>query len=207
MPNRRQFLWGGTALTLGAIFASRPAQSRAADINITRIEEDWEVQVTSPRPERNTPELVTSMGPFADDREAVVSLLINHSTAPNYSAGGLQLQVWRNEQLAGSLNYGESKQLATANEVIRFTLVMELEAAKLKFQVKNGSSSTFGTFGENWIEVPTVLTSLNAYHPQASIERSAVSVGGNNLSKYQINQVRYAAGPAEVVDRAVRSCL
>ena len=206
--DRRQFLLSGTSLTLGALFGSCPAVSLAVATDIIRIEEDWEIQVAAPWPDRNTPELVASMGPVADESESVVSLLINHATYPEYRAGGVQLQVWKNEQLMGRSTFAHNRQLATANEIIRFTLVMAMGSGKLKFQVTSGTSSTFGEFGGgNWIEAPTSLTSLASYSPAASIYRSALSVGRNRLSKYQINQVRVSTESGETIDKTVRSCL
>ena len=207
MQNRRQFLSRGTALTVGALLGSRAALSLADNPNITRIEEDWEIQVSYPNPDRHTPELVTSMGPLATDSEAVGCLLINHVTKPTYASGGVQLQVWKAGQLIGYSNYALNKQLATANETIRFTLVMELEGMKLKYQVTGGSSSTFGTFGGLWVTAPTALQSLVSYSPLESMRRSAISVGGNRLSKYQINEVRVSTESGETIDKTVRSCL
>ena len=209
MTNRRQFLSTSTAFALGAMFASRPSQCLATSGNVIRVEEDWEIKIETAVPDRNTPEMVTSIGPVADDSEAVVSLLINHATYPSYNSGGVQLQVWRNDQLLGISNFAQSKQLATANEVIRFTLVMALEGGKLRYQVIDGTSSTFGTFAGDGIDASTSLTSLSGYSPKDSIRRSVVSVGGNRLAKYQINQIRYSTeGSTEVlIDKTIHSVL
>lgn len=208
--NRRQFLTQGTALALGSVLGSVPSVSSSADnIPITRIEEDWEIKVANPNPDFNTPEIITSLGPLPDDLEPVGYLLINHETQPAYTAGGIQLQVWQNRSLVGYANHGDFRRLATLNETIQFTLVMLIENGNIKYQITNGSSKTFGSFEGLSISARTQVRSLSTYDPLDSIRRSEVTVGGNRLSKYQLNEVRYSDGTPDgvTVDTTVRSIL
>lgn len=207
--NRRQFLRRSSAIAAGCIVGSRPGISHGTpDPTILQVEEDWEIKVANPDPDFNTPEIVTSIGPRADDSEPAAYLLINHETQPSYTAGGIQFQVWQNRQLLGYQNRAPFRCLNTTQEKIQFTLVMTLENGRLNYQVTNGTSTTFGSFNDLSISVATQLTSLSAYDPAESIRRSEVTVGVNRLSKYQLNEVRYLlSNDEEQVDDTVRSII
>jgi hypothetical protein len=107
---------------------------------IMRIEEDWEFVVDNPNPSVNTPEVCCVFG--LDNPETGVHALfeLNHSTFPNFSAGGLQLQAWNGEKLIGYRVNDPRGQLEYQNETVAFTTVIKLSMKRLEMSISNGSS-------------------------------------------------------------------
>ena len=59
-----------------------------------RIEEDWEVEIGTPEPAGNAPQIINVFSPRQSLSGAYAVFEVNHSTQPTYSAGGMQLQCW-----------------------------------------------------------------------------------------------------------------
>jgi hypothetical protein len=81
----------------------------------------------------------------------------------------------------------------TQGETIRWTQRMRLMDGRLFFSIRNGTSTTWGTFGASgtmWRGVYTSIRSLAAYDPDISVENSGVTYGGNRVSKLVLKEVR-----------------
>jgi len=163
--------------------------------NITRVEEDWQITVGTPDPDLNAPQITMVMSPFstATDQHAVFE--INSQTQPNYSPGGLQLQRWfGQENFADVAGPGNPAVMQTPNEVVTFTMSMQVQGSTLTFGVSNGNSQTWGSFGNGQsitLSVPFNGTNLNYYDPSTSLSNSYVGFGSNRVQQVVRTAVRY----------------
>jgi hypothetical protein len=127
------------------------------------------------------------------DQHAVFE--INSQTQPNYSPGGLQLQRWFGcENFADVTSPGNPAVMQTPNEVVSFTMSMQLQASMLTFGVSNGNSQTWGSFGNGQsltLSVPFNSTNLNYYDPSTSLSNSYVGFGSNRVQQVVRTAVRY----------------
>lgn len=194
----------GAALSLSAIMlrwlivmsTCLFAASRAAadDPSIIRVEEDWRVEVGTPEPEDHAPQIVTVLSPVGNlEREHSVFEL-NHASFPDYTSGGMQLQFWRQDWLWGYGSTPHHQKLYHDNEVITFTSTMLIDGSFLEFQIVNGVSQTWSTFGGNGYlktRYYTTLDDLDEYSPDVSAANSRVAFASHRVRKLVLTQVRY----------------
>ncbi|MDA0283436.1 MAG: hypothetical protein O3B86_08775 [Planctomycetota bacterium] len=166
----------------------------ADDSAIIKVEEDWRVEIGTPSPEDHAPQIVTVLSPVGDlEREHSVFEL-NHATYPEYSSGGMQLQCWRRDWLSGFGTSPQAKKLDLHNEVITFTSAMRIDDGALEFQIRNGVSQTWSTFGGNGYlktRYSTTLNDLANYSPDVSVANSRVAFASHRVRKLVLTTVRY----------------
>ena len=179
-------------LVAATYLAASPAG--ADDLPIVRVEEDWRVEVGTPAPEDHAPQIVTVLSPVGDlEREHSVFEL-NHTTYPDYAPGGMQLQCWRRDWLSGYGSTPHQQKLYHANEVVLFTSSMELDDDVLEFQIKNGTSLTWSTFGGSGYlktRYNTTLNNLGGYSPDVSVANSRVAFASHRVRKLVLSRIRY----------------
>jgi hypothetical protein len=118
---------------------------------------------------------------------------VNNHDVPTFTAGGLQTQVWDGKTLLASKRAPNQAVLTTPGETVRWTQVMRLSSEGLIFEVINGTSTTWGNFGNDGtlkaaLVVP--LGDLNGYSPNVSVEHSGVSYAGNRVQSLVLKRVR-----------------
>lgn len=178
----------------GAIALALCASAPAADVSVVRIEEDWEVVIGTPSPDNHAPQIINAMS--STDRLADVHGLfeLNHKTQPSYTAGYLQLQCWSGDTLLGYGTSGKTGLIQTPGEVIRYTIRMSLGSGKIEFDVRNGTSTTWGTFGSQGYlkySLPTTQTYFPLYSPEVSVANSRVAFAAHCVQKFAQKEVRY----------------
>ncbi|MCC7423807.1 MAG: hypothetical protein IT428_26375 [Planctomycetaceae bacterium] len=200
-------LWRAGRLALGAaafaaVFATGLcALAPAADAitqDVTRVEEDWELIIEVPEPDQEAPQITTVISPFSNLDSLHGVFEINHATQPAYSNGGLQLQVWDGDDLYDYRRARSAVLLRTSNEKVTWTSSMSLlrDLNWLRFEISNGQSTTWGTFGNNSElrrGTGTYLNRLNSYSPETSVENSRVGFASNRVKKLTLKKVRYYA--------------
>lgn len=173
--------------------------------NVVRVEEDWELVVGQPAPSRNAPQIVTMISPLGHVESFHATLQLNHHNIPTYAPGGLQFEVWEGEVALLERKFPNQSFLNTPGETIRWTQVMELNGVALKFEITNGSSTTWGSFGgQGYLRdiVVTTLHNLNAYSPEISVANSGVSFSGNRVQSLVLKRVRLFTSSGEVIEDA-----
>jgi hypothetical protein len=177
------FAWG----TGTAYLSAEPATGK-----VMRVEEDWALVVAAPDVGNNSPQVTCTIAPL-DMASGYAAFDINYRTQPNYSPGGLQLHVWNPVEPIVTSDFPAVAMLATPSETITWTQTMQLQEGKLTFQVVNGQSQTWGTFGgdDQAITVNTHLDNLNAYDPNVSLSNSGVSFGSNRVTSLVLKAVRW----------------
>jgi hypothetical protein len=182
----------GALLLLIASVCGAPREAHATP-PITRIEEDWRIEIGIPDPDGEAPQIITVVSPTSTLEGSYGVFELNHSTQPEYAAGGLQLQSWTGETLHESRNYPEASVLATPLEVITFTVVMAVEGTNLRFEIVNGHSTTWGDFGgQGYLKtlVPTDLSDLSGYNFLTSVKQSRVGFASHRVKKFSRQAVR-----------------
>jgi hypothetical protein len=163
--------------------------------NITRVEEDWQITVGTPDPDLNAPQVTMVMSPYSSAIGHHAVFEINSQTQPNYSAGGMQLQRWfGQENFADVVSPGNPAVMQTPNEVVTFTMSMQVQGSTLTFGVSNGNSQTWGSFGNGQSMVLSVAfdgSNLNQYDPSTSLSNSYVGFGSNRVQQVVRTAVRY----------------
>ena len=102
----RFWIWssGFSYALLGLLIAVSTIQLAALSVEanqtIDRIEEDWELVVTSPDAGTTAPQVTCVISPTGNLSSTHATIELNHHTQPEYEDGGVHLQVW-NGNLVG----------------------------------------------------------------------------------------------------------
>jgi hypothetical protein len=160
---------------------------------VQKVEEDWELVVNEPDAENAAPQITCLMSPV-DNADGVHALLeLNHASLPDFSAGGLQLQVWSGEDWLTLRDHADFT-LHHSGETVTWTRRMSLGAGKLTFTCVNGVSDSWGAFGGTGnikLTVNSLLLNLDGYNPEISRAQSGVSFGAQRVTSLKIKRVRY----------------
>lgn len=195
------------ALAVGVCLA-QPAGAFDGAGAITRIEEDWEIDIGEPDSDSIAPQVFVVTSPTGDLSGSYSVFEINNLSLPDFYGGGLQFQLWQGETDLDECHENNFNALAYEGEQVTFTVRMRVSEGNLIFHVINGQSQTWGTFGEGnqlRFSQPTDLSDLSGYSPDASQYYSRVGFGGNRINKLLLTKVRYYSGSTLVkTDTTVR---
>ena len=161
--------------------------------DVVRVEEDWELVIGDTDPDSCAPQVTSVMSPVADVNVAYAAFDINHHSQPSFRPGGLQLQVWNNNEPLLSDNDPEVDTLRHAGETIRWTQQMSLDNGVLTFAIVGGTSDTWGAFGGGErlrASVGTSLANFNGYNSSVSVANSGVGFAGNRVQSLVLKRVR-----------------
>ena len=181
-------------LALGLAFLAGAALPEEAFAQPTYIEEDWEVVIGTPDPAAHAPQIIVAMS-STDRLEDVHAIFeINHATLPNYQAGGMGLQIWSSGTNLAQMTHPRKGVLSTQDEVIKFTMSQKISNGVIKFEVKNGSSTTWGTgtwgIGGFYLQVSSAQDALPYYSPEASVKFSKVAFAKHRVKKFAMKESR-----------------
>jgi hypothetical protein len=182
--------------------APAPARGQSLLGNVTRVEADWKVVVTTPNPTLGSPQLATQMAPSANP-DYFFQFHLNYTDSGG--AGGMEIQAWdaANNLLVGKSGGSNSATLNTANETIKWTEVMDATAGggKIKYSVKNGTSTTWGSFSFTLspVSVTSKYTNLNSYDPFYTLAHSGPVFGAQAVTSMNPTAVRYTYSTGLVI--------
>jgi hypothetical protein len=171
-------------------------------LTVVRVEEDWELVVSTPQTSSNSPQVTCAMSPVGSDTQPYMSFELNHQSQPEYEVGGLHVHSWSGEFLRGSAHSQPQVVCQTSDELISWTQAMSVSSGTLTYAVINGSSTTWGSFGNGdlQVQVSTSLTNLNAYSIQNSLDSSGVGFGSNRVDSLILKRVRYVTDAGDVFE-------
>ncbi|HEV3166621.1 MAG TPA: hypothetical protein VGZ22_21530 [Isosphaeraceae bacterium] len=176
-----------------------------------RIEEDWVLVIDTPDVDANGPQITTTMSPTADHSSSpFVAFDMNYREYPDFTPGGMQLQVWSGKDLGDTATHG-SAQLNTSGETITWTQAMSLSGGSINYSIKNGRSQTWDDFGPDGnplsVSFTSSLSSLTDYSPDVSLANSGATWQSNHVTSLAIVKVRYySAGQLILTDTTRRDC-
>jgi hypothetical protein len=177
------------AFPLSAIVAQSPA------VAPDQVEEDWQLVIGTPDVIGVGPQITTSMSPVSDNSTPFAAFDLNYREYPNFQAGGMQIQVWANDDVQSTATHG-TNQFATAGETVTWTQRMSLASGgTVTYRIVNGQSNTWGSFGGNEnhlvVNYSASLNDLSGYYPDTSAANSGVSWESNYVTQLTLVQVRY----------------
>ena len=151
------------------------------------------MKIGTPDPDSDSPQITSVIAPSwsLDGKYAVFDM--NCATQPGFSSGGVQLQLWQNDAITQTCSNTNWASLFNPNEEIRFTSAMSIENDNLVFEIKNGTSSSWGDFGNGEIRmsVPTWRNHLNWYSPWYSESNSRIGYASHRVRRFILEKVRY----------------
>jgi hypothetical protein len=187
-------------LILFAILGFTPAVARNDPVAtnsspIDRIEEDWTIVIKNTDLPAAGPQLTTTMCPGPLEDHPDVNFNLNYREGSDFSAGGLQIEVFDGTDLLASTS-SKTESLATSGETISWTQRLSLSGGVVTYRIQSGQSTTWGTFGGDDLAVSftSSLTDLTGYQPSVSIDKSGVGWQANHVTSMMISQVRYYSG-------------
>lgn len=150
---------------------------------VVSVEEHWELQVGQPDANSSAPQTTMVMSPTGDLAGTYFLFTLNHSNVPDFTPGGMQVQQWDGTSLVEHHVANERNTLAHDDEVVTWTQRLSLEDGTLTFQIVDGSSETWGSFGGHDLTVsaPSSLAGLNSYLPAVSLNESGVGFAENRV--------------------------
>lgn len=194
----RKLIWQWPAVFSFIALLSAPAQAESS--RVVRIEEHWELRLSQPDQERSAPQttMVLSTNDGLDDLHFLFTL--NHSNAPSYLPGGMQVQAWDADMLIEARTADQSGALSYANEIVRWVQRLSLVDESLVFQIVDGESETWGGFGGSdlSLQVATTLSSLNGYKPGVSLTESQVGYAENRVESLTLRKLVWVTDDGQV---------
>jgi hypothetical protein len=186
---------GMTAATGLALFFVDQATAQS---QIVEIEEHWELVIGEPDAPVSAPQATLVMSPSPDLDGQYFLFTVNYRSQPGYSPGGLQVQLWNNDEPVASESFGAGA-LDQTNDTVRWVQRMKVEDGTLTFQVVDGTSAAWGDFGGDGLAIatPTALTSLNGYRPAISIGESQVGYAGNRVQQLKLTKLVWRTSDGE----------
>ena len=182
------------ALTLSLCATLLTLSPATFSYEIVKVEETWQLTVGEPNPDRNAPQATLVMSPFDDVENQFFVFELNHKVAPDYRAGGMQVCVYNGEDILTSNNGPVAGPIDQVSDVVRWTQVLSVENGLLTFEVVDGSSTSWGSFGgQGYLRSTLALgtTNLNFYRPEVSLTQSEVGYAGNRVVSLELVQIRW----------------
>ncbi len=173
---------------------------------VLKVEEDWTLMLIQPQTEVNAPQFHTVLSPFGVLGPVYFQFTWNYRPEGEYEAGGLQAQVWHNDEAAVTRDAGVML-FSSEAETVTWTQTLETNGATLTGRVVNGHSASWGNFGGDDMTVTynQGVANLNAYSTMVTRAGSWISYGSNRVHVLMITQVRrYGASGLLSVDYTPR---
>lgn len=195
LPPRRALAWHlwSSFCVVTLIACTGSAWATDPLLVITRVEEDWELVVAEPDVDSDAPQVTSVLSPFGHLESIYAAFEFNHRSQPEFTAGGLHVQVWNGEETLANRASNFTNKLEHSGETVRWTQVMELEGGTLHFEVANGSSTSWDEFGSGHslrVSVESSLTTLAGYSSSVSVDNSGVGYAGNRVTSLTLKRVR-----------------
>jgi hypothetical protein len=167
---------------------------------VTRIEEDWEMDVVFARDDLGAPQISTLMSPDASTAE-YFTFEINCATSPEPEDGGLQVNAWVGDESYDFKNPPTDRSLERMHEVISWTQVIEVQDNTITFSIKDFRSRSLGNYQNEpllQVSMPSSLSDLGAYSAQHSLNKSGVPYALNRVNVMMLKSVRSYSGETQV---------
>lgn len=173
------------------------------------LEEEWELLVTSPDPINDGPQVETFMSLVQDTSEPYPWFMLNVRDAPGpFRPGGMQVQLWDfTDHLLDDSEY-HWNQLSTPDETVTWRQRMTCPNKDnniCTFEICNGTSTTWGNFGNTYDASGNVTSSpgpqpirfspnackdFSQYNPMVSVQMSRVSWEADHVGHLRLLAVR-----------------
>jgi len=188
-------------LIVAVIFAAVGAASPVCGLDIISVEEHWELKVGGPDMDRSAPQVNMVMSPLSDLAGTYFVFSLNHATLPGFAAGGMQVQQWGGDDIAcWNDAVQEGTTLCYHEETVQWTQRISLDEGQLVFEISDGVSQTWNSFGNQSqlrSSVSTSLASLSGYRPAVSLNESGINYAGNRVSSLILKKITWTTSDGE----------
>ena len=170
------------------------AATADGDGNVTRVEEDWYIKIGTPEPIADSPQITTVIAPSWTTSVGNYCVFdMNCATQPDFASGGVQIQLWNGANMLRSKSNTNWDSIRFTNEEISYTSVMRIENGQIIFEIINGSSTTWGSFGtgELIVQNTTWRNHLNSYDPDCSVSNSRIGWAPYQVQSFALQCIRY----------------
>jgi hypothetical protein len=176
------------ALSLVALTAS----SAPVFGQIIRVEQDWKLVLNQPDYAVEAPQFHTVMSPSDNLDGSYAQVTWNYREYPEFSPGGLQVQAWSSDNVVET-NSTKTSSLSTVAETITWTQTLQTDGVALEFNIINGRSTTWGSFGGHHTETLWIayVPDLGAYDTNVTAQNSWITFGDNRVDQLVVTEVRY----------------
>ncbi len=171
--------------------------------DVIKVEETWELTIGDPSIELNAPQVTMCMSPYANSTSEYFALTLNFRTQPDYVPGGMQLSVYNDESLTSFVHAPIGGSLDQGTETVQWTQTMTLSDGLVTFDLANGTSSSWGSFGgPGWLRqsIRTGGQNLNGYRPAVSLAESEIGYAGNRVASLTLKRIRWYASNGKVYE-------
>ena len=180
---------------------------RAATANpVTRVEEDWALQIGTPDTNNTAPMVKTVMSAQADLLGYCAFYDINYEmqgSPPKLVHGGFGIEMWNpNQQWPDTAYYPSTALLKVPNEVVIWTQQLDLNNGVLSFSVWDASSLTWGVAPGrllNLSKASVPYADLSGYTPTVSVAESGPTWYPQLVTSLKLKTVRYYDSGGAVV--------
>jgi hypothetical protein len=185
---------------LCTLFVLHTNVSQAAENDVVRVEEDWELVLTEPSDAKTCPQFETAMSPHGHADADYARVTWNYREFDRFRGSGLQVQAWFGDQLQWHRSVSEHDLSNTAEGII-WTQAMETDGTTAVFRIINGQSTTWGSFGgnETAVQLANSVANLNGYATGISTANCQISYGLNRVSLLRIKEVRRYRADGELI--------
>jgi len=181
------------AATLTSSVPLSAEEPGSEDPYIVRIEEDWVALIRTPDTATSAPQILNVISPQESMNGAFGMVELNHASFPGFQEGGLQVQGWLGETMAGVAYSSESRKLHHSYDRLEYTVAMTRSEQSLTFELLNGRSRTWGKFATGGIQTQIAVSdaSLENYNPAFSVANTNVNVGAHRVDVLYQRETRY----------------
>ncbi|MDH3718339.1 MAG: hypothetical protein OES79_09490 [Planctomycetota bacterium] len=174
--------------------------SQAAENDVVRVEEDWELVLTEPSDAKTCPQFETAMSPHGHADADYARVTWNYREFDTFHGAGLQVQTWHGDQLQWHRSVSEQDLSNTAEGII-WTQALETDGTTSVFRIINGQSTTWGSFGgdDTAVQLAKSVANLNGYTTGTSTANCQITYGLNRVSLLRIKEVRRYRADGELI--------
>jgi hypothetical protein len=167
---------------------------------VVSVEEQWELQISQPDPERSAPQVTMVMSPTGNLDGTHFLVTLNHASEPEFETGGVHVQHYEGTELQASRTEDHDEVLDHEGETIRWKQRMTLQDGTLSFAVLDGESESWRHFGGYDLTVQTSCsgTNLNTYRPAVSLTESQVNYAENRVVTLVLKKLVWTTADGQV---------
>ena len=186
-------------IVAACLVVSATRSASAETPNIVQIEEHWEMAVGEPDAQLSSPQATMIMSPQDNLDGQYFLFTINHRSVPSYEPGGMQVQLWNGNETVDAESFSAGP-LEQSGDVIQWVQRLKVENGTLSFEVVDGTSNSWGSFGGSGslaFATPTSLEDLNGYRPAVSLGESQVGYAGNRVQRLLLKKLVWVTDDGE----------
>ncbi len=173
----------------------------AQERRLVRVEEDWMALITETDWESSSPQIINAMSPSGSLSGGYGMIEMNHTTAPSFQPGGIQLQARRDDVLTAHSTYGSGVSLGCDYDRLEYTVSLSVGGDGLVLGLSNVRSKTWGSLNLEGMQlaIPQSGNSLEQYSPEVSAASAGVNVGAQRVAVLCQKETRYIYSDGDVV--------